>query len=213
VFDTSRIGLHDFSSNQSISGVLFRAHLNGTVENLTWLACCAVIGLVAITALFKVAGQGKPVTMLALAACTELLVSPVSWSHHWVWASPVLMCALIKGWRLRPTQGWRYFATALAVTSVFLAEPQLWFPHQNNLELGWGWWEQIIGSAYVWVAVVTLLIFALRPAGPAQTGGGGNGSAEDPRQRADQPRTDARDQAAMESLTKEASASAILRRC
>ncbi|HET9167780.1 MAG TPA: glycosyltransferase 87 family protein [Actinospica sp.] len=214
VFDTSRIGLHDFSSNQSISGVLFRAHLNGTTENLIWLACCALIGLVAITALFKVAKQGKPVTMLALTACTELLVSPVSWSHHWVWASPVLMCALVKGWRLRPSQGWRYFAAAAAVTAVFLAEPQLWFPHQNNLELGWGWWEQIIGSAYVWVAVVTLLVFALRPAAPARPGATGAGTAEEPRPRADQPRTDARDQAAMERLTKEASAGAgVPRRC
>jgi alpha-1,2-mannosyltransferase len=214
VFDTSRIGLHDFSSNQSISGILFRAHLTGKSENLVWLACCAVIGVAAIVALSKIAKQGKPVTMLALTACTELLVSPVSWSHHWVWASPVLMCALIKGWRLRPTQGWRYFAGAAAVTAVFLSEPQMWFPHQDNLELGWGWWEQIIGSSYVWVAVATLLIFALRPAGPPQAGGAGAGNAVEPRPRADQPAADAGDQAAMERLTKEASAGVgILRRC
>ncbi|HWG26938.1 glycosyltransferase 87 family protein [Actinospica sp.] len=215
VFDTSRIGLHDFSSNQSISGVLFRAHLTGTTENLVWLACCAVIGLAAIVALFKTAKQGKPVTLVALAACTELLVSPVSWSHHWVWASPVLMCALVKGWRLRPTQGWRYFAGAVAVTAVFLSEPQMWFPHQDNLELGWGWWEQIIGSAYVWVGLVTLLIFALRRGRPAARADGRDpGSAVEPRPRADQPAADARDQAAMERLTKEASAGVgFPRRC
>ncbi|HTJ67706.1 MAG TPA: glycosyltransferase 87 family protein [Actinospica sp.] len=213
VFNTSRIGLHDFSSNQSISGVLFRAHLTGSTENLVWLVCCAAIGVAAVTALFKVAKQGKPVTLVALAACTELLVSPVSWSHHWVWASPVLVCALVKGWRLRPAQGWRYFAGAAAVTAIFLSEPQMWFPHQDNLELGWGWWEQIIGSAYVWVGLTTLLIFALRPARPA-AGGERPGSAVEPRPRADQPRTDAGDQAAMESLTKEASAGAgILRSC
>ncbi|MBR7829678.1 DUF2029 domain-containing protein [Actinospica sp. MGRD01-02] len=214
VFDTSRIGLHDFSSNQSISGILFRAHLNGGTENAVWLACCAIVGLAAIAALFKLAQQNKPVTMLALTACTELLVSPVSWSHHWVWASPVLVCALVKGWRLRPTQGWRYFAGAAAVTAVFLAEPQVWFPHQNNLELGWGWWEQIIGSAYVWVAVVTLFVFALRPAPPVPPGAQPGGNAVEPRPRADQPAADAGDQAAMERLTKEAAAAAgILRRC
>ena len=212
VFDTSRIGLHDFSSNQSISGVLFRAHLTGSSENLTWLACCAVIGIAAIVALFKTAKQGKPVTLVALCACTELLVSPVSWSHHWVWVSPVLMCALIKGWRLRPTHGWRYFAVAAAVTAVFLAEPQMWFPHQDNLELGWGWWEQIIGSSYVWVAAVTLLIFALRPAQPPS--GPGSPLAVEPRPRADQPEVDDQDRAAMERLTKEASAGVgIPRRC
>jgi hypothetical protein len=124
------------------------------------------------------------------------------------------MCALIKGWRLRPTQGWRYFTGAAAATAVFLSEPQMWFPHQDNLELGWGWWEQIIGSSYVWVAVAALLIFALRPASPAQAGGAGTGNAVEPRPRADQPAADAGDQAAMERLTKEASAGVgILRRC
>jgi alpha-1,2-mannosyltransferase len=215
VFDTSRIGLHDFSSNQSISGVLFRAHLTGSTENLVWLACCAAVGVAAIVALFKTAKHGRPVTLLALAACTELLVSPVSWSHHWVWASPVLVCALVKGWRLRPTQGWRYFATAAAVAAVFFAEPQIWFPHQDNLELGWGWWEQIIGSAYVWVGLATLLVLALRPSRPAiRTGGQDAGPALETRPRPDQPRADARDQAAMERLTKEASTAAgFPRRC
>ena len=163
VFQTNRIGPHVFSGNQSITGVLFRAHLTGGAENKAWLAACVVVGAVAIVALFKTAKQGKTVTVLALTACTQLLVSPVSWSHHWVWAAPVLVCALIKGWRMRHTRGWRYFGIATAVTVVFLSEPQIWFPHTDNRELGWAWWEQIVGSAYVWVALVTLLVIAFRP--------------------------------------------------
>ena len=209
VFQTNRIGPHVFSGNQSITGVLFRAHLTGDAENKAWLAACVVVGVIALVALFKTAKRGKTVTVLALTACTQLLVSPVSWSHHWVWAAPVLVCALIKGWRLRPAQGWRYFAIAAAVTAVFLSEPQIWFPHTENRELGWAWWEQIIGSAYVWVALVALIIFAFRPGRPAETGSGPKpGPAIEPRPRADQPEADPQHQAAMEKLTKEASAGA-----
>lgn len=188
VFQTNRIGPHVFSGNQSITGVLFRAHLTGGAENKAWLAACVVVGAIAIVALFKTAKQGKAVTVLALTACTQLLVSPVSWSHHWVWAAPVLVCALVKGWRMRPTRGWRYFGGAAAVTAVFLSEPQIWFPHTDNRELGWAWWEQIIGSAYVWVALVTLLVIAFRPPRPVEAPGAPEpGPAVESRALSDQP--------------------------
>jgi alpha-1,2-mannosyltransferase len=209
VFQTNRIGPHVFSSNQSITGVLFRAHLTGGLENKVWLAACVVVGLIALTALLKTARQGKTVTALALTACTELLVSPVSWSHHWVWASPVLICALVKGWRMRPKAGWRYFAIASAVAAVFLSAPQVWFPHTDYRELGWAWWEQIIGSAYVWVALVALCIVAFRPGRPSDADlNPKSGPAIETRPRADQPEADPKHEAAMERLTDEASARA-----
>ena len=209
VFQTNRIGPHVFSSNQSITGVLYRAHLTGGMENKAWLGACVVVGAIALVALVKTARQGKTVTALALTACTELLVSPVSWSHHWVWASPVLICALIKGWRMRPAAGWRYFAIASAVTAVFLSAPQVWFPHTDYRELGWAWWEQIIGSAYVWVALVALCVFAFRPGRPTNASPDPkSGPAIETRPRADQPEADPRHEAAMERLTDEASARA-----
>ena len=144
---------------------------------------------------------------------TELLVSPVSWSHHWDWVAPILVCALIKGWRLRPTQGWSYFAIACAVTAVFISEPQVWFPHANGLEEGWAFWEQIIGSSYVWVGLATLCIFAFRRTRPvAEPLDPKQGPAVESLPRADQPEADPRDEAAMERLTNEASASAGARR-
>ena len=163
VFQTSRIGSPMFSGNQSLTGVLYRAHLAGTAENRTWLVLSAVIGVLALIAVTKAVRRGRTVTAIALTACTELLVSPVSWSHHWVWAAPVLTCALLKGWRQRHTLGYRYFAIAAAVTAVFLSEPQIWFPNQNEKEQYWALWEQIIGSAYVWVAVVALILYAALP--------------------------------------------------
>ena len=173
VFQTGRIGSPMFSGNQSLTGVLFRAHLSGTTENRVWLGLCVVVGAVALIAVTKAVRRGRTVTAIALTACTELLVSPVSWSHHWVWAAPVLICALIKGWRQRHTVGPRYLRIAAAVTGVFLSEPQVWFPHTNDLEQGWALWEQVVGSAYVWVAVVTLLLYAFLPAdlvAPRRTG-------------------------------------------
>jgi alpha-1,2-mannosyltransferase len=161
VFHTSRIGTPYLATNQSLNAVLYRAHLTGTAETATWLAACAIIAVLALIAVRKAIAKGSTVTALALTACTELLVSPISWSHHWVWAAPVLVCALLKGWRQRKTSRHRSLITGALVTAVFLAEPQIWFPHADNRELGWGWWEQIIGSTYVWVALIALASCAL----------------------------------------------------
>jgi alpha-1,2-mannosyltransferase len=182
VFQTSRIGPHVFSGNQSLTGVLYRAHLTGGVENKVWLGLSVLVGVTALIAVTKAVRRGLTVTALALTAATELLVSPVSWSHHWVWVAPVLVCALVKGWRLRRT-GSRYFWTAVFATAVFLSEPQVWFPHTQNRENGWALWEQLVGSAYVWVGLVTLLIYAYlyRPAGavPADVRAGRETAAAD----------------------------------
>lgn len=178
VFNTDRIGPPVFSGNQSLTGVLYRAHLTGGAETAAWLGLSALFGMFALVAVSKAARRGRMVTALTLTACTQLLVSPVSWSHHWVWVSPVLACALVKGWRLRQAGlGAGYFWRAAAVTAVYLAEPQVWFPHTNQRELGWAWWEQIIGSAYVWVGVVTLLLYTFRPLPPPVEGSAGTAEA------------------------------------
>jgi alpha-1,2-mannosyltransferase len=166
VFDTSRIGAPYFSANQSLAGVLTRAHLTGPTETAAWLAASAIVAATAFLAIRRAARNNETVTAVALTACAELLISPVSWSHHWVWVAPLLVCALLEGWRRRRTTGPRYLIVAALVTAVFLAAPQIWFPHSDNRELGWGWWEQIIGSAYVWVAITALALCALRRRGP-----------------------------------------------
>ena len=157
VFDTGRIGPLVFSGNQSLNGVLLRAHLTGNARQDVWLATAAVIGLLGLAATTRVARAGRTLLALTLTACTSLLVSPVSWSHHWVWAAPVLLTAVLAAHRRgdRRMLAWSYAGLVL-----FLASPQWWFPHTQNREYGWGWWEQILGSSYVWAALGALIYVA-----------------------------------------------------
>jgi alpha-1,2-mannosyltransferase len=157
VFNTGRIGPLVFAGNQSMNGVLLRAHLNGSARQDVWLLLAAAIGLLGLAAATRAARAGLALLTLAVTACTALLVSPVSWSHHWVWSAPVLLTAVIHGHRThdRRTLVWSYAGLVL-----FLASPQWWFPHTQNREYGWGWWEQIIGSTYVWIALAALIYIA-----------------------------------------------------
>ncbi|WP_157436566.1 glycosyltransferase 87 family protein [Actinospica robiniae] len=173
MFQTGRIGPGVFSGNQSLTGVLDRAHLSGSTETATWLVLSALVAALAFIAVRRLARQGRTVTAVAITACTQLLVSPVSWSHHWVWCAPVLLCALVRGRRLwRWGAGSKYFWITAAVAAVYLSEPQVWFPHTLNREYGWALWEQAIGSAYVWVGVAAVFLVAFGknppPAVPAR---------------------------------------------
>jgi alpha-1,2-mannosyltransferase len=95
---------------------------------------------------------------LCLTACVSLCVSPIAWSHHWVWAAPALLTALLLAKRDRDRRRLWLGGAALALFVVF---PASWFPRGNNLEVYWAWWQQVLGSAYVWVSVGLLAYFAV----------------------------------------------------
>lgn len=80
-------------------------------------------------------------------AFTGLLVSPISWSHHWVWCVPLLAVLLAEG-RMR---------TAATVAVVFLARTLWLVPHEGDLDLRLPWWQQVPASPYPLLALTLAL--------------------------------------------------------
>nr|WP_228120832.1 glycosyltransferase family 87 protein [Streptomyces fagopyri] len=79
-------------------------------------------------------------------AFTALLVSPISWSHHWVWCVP-LIAVLYAGPGPR---------TAAAVAAVFTARTLWLVPHQGDLDLRLPWWQQPLASPYPLLGLLVL---------------------------------------------------------
>ncbi|MFD1052629.1 glycosyltransferase 87 family protein, partial [Kibdelosporangium lantanae] len=81
VFEGDRIGSPAFVSNQSLRGVFARlGH-----ESLWVIPAVAVIAL----AVYVIPRVRLPYAV-GVTALLGLLVSPVSWVHHWVWLVPLL---------------------------------------------------------------------------------------------------------------------------
>ena len=78
------------------------------------LACFAVLGRDGLGGR-RVLRAGEPVLALICVAMFGLVVSPVSWSHHWVWALPTVVVCGVLAYRRRqrrcsarsPPPGWR----------------------------------------------------------------------------------------------------------
>jgi alpha-1,2-mannosyltransferase len=167
VFDTSRPGSTMYAANQSIQGALARAglHLGTSAGLAVWLAMSALVLVVAIAGMRRALTASATVWALSLNAVAALLISPVSWSHHWVWAAPAGLTLAVLSWRRRRLGVLLATAAALA---VFAAAPQWWFPHGDNRELHWSAWQQVIGDSYVILGMCALLLAGPVPRAAAQ---------------------------------------------
>jgi alpha-1,2-mannosyltransferase len=161
VFQTGRPGSPLYAANQSVEAVLARAGLDpGTPPGTaTWLALSAVVVVLACHGMRRALAWGGDAWALSLNAFAALLISPISWSHHWVWAEPALLVLAVRGLRGRRGARARLAGFAAGLV-VFAAAPQWWFPSGGNREAHWAVWEQIIGSSYVIFAAVVLMTSA-----------------------------------------------------
>jgi alpha-1,2-mannosyltransferase len=114
VFDVRRIGNSSSVNNQTISAALVRA---GFVQSHLVLDLTVVTVLCAGVTLAAVAFQRSSEFLgVLLCAATGLLVSPISWEHHYVWCVPLLFW-LVLG-KDRPRRGVMWAAIAGIVFMV-----------------------------------------------------------------------------------------------
>ena len=151
LLDPDRIGILDTATNQGVRGVLERWGISGSGP---WLAGCAVVAVLTLVSTSYLVARGDQLGSLLTTAAGALLLSPISWSHHWVWCVPGLIWlarrALVNG-------GWAWL-TAATVTAIFILAPHHFFPAgQWHIEQQWTWSEQLLGDSYAWVALAVLL--------------------------------------------------------
>ncbi|WP_051186263.1 glycosyltransferase 87 family protein [Nocardia tenerifensis] len=158
--DTGRIGPPYFAGNQSIKGMMFRLGVADSLATALWIALSLVAVALAAVWMHRLIQAGANVAALMVNAAAVLLVSPVSWSHHWVWIAPALVVAADAIVRNRDGRARRplFSAAVGALTVMFIIGPQWLLPHSADKELGWAWWQQLIGSSYV---IATLAVFVV----------------------------------------------------
>ncbi len=138
-YDAKRTGPLGIPSNQSWNGMLHRAPFDGGhLGTALWVVLSLVtlsVGVVLTRRLVAAVRTAEAVMVLAL---TEVLVSPVSWTHHWSWLAlaPITAASVARVHRSVAV------AQAIVVALAVLA-PYLWIRHtiladvaSNSLVLG-----------------------------------------------------------------------------
>jgi alpha-1,2-mannosyltransferase len=128
-FQAGRTGFVGSEQNQSLRGIMTRliGSVNGTVA--PWLLVAIVVGLLGLAVAVVLDQRGYTFAGLMAAALTALLVSPISWDHHWVWIAPGLALIVDAAVRAgRAGQTWlraAWYALAAVVLLLFAAWPDL----------------------------------------------------------------------------------------
>ena len=156
--DARRIGPIGTSFNQSWRGGLSRilGHDAGygplVVAAIT---ATAVLALLAWRALGTDSGEQRDrLGSLLVVQLFGLLISPISWTHHWIWLVPLMIWLLDGPWRTRPgarVLGWGWLVLTLIGVPWLLsfAQPTIW-------QIGRPWFLAWTGLVYILATLATL---------------------------------------------------------
>ncbi|QGN56691.1 glycosyltransferase 87 family protein [Nostocoides sp. HKS02] len=162
--DSARFWLHGLGSmsqfggevvlagNQSIRAVVERgSQLHGVptsvVGLVTWTLCAAALVLTLMAAKLQSEAGDRLAVVVAL-GLGGLLISPVSWTHHWVWVVPAIALMVGRGWRV---------LAAVTVAGFFL--PPMWaLAPPPDLQPGYTPVELVLSAAFALWAVLLLVV-------------------------------------------------------
>jgi Glycosyltransferase family 87 len=139
--DTERIGAA-YISNQSPYAAFLRIGGGGADVSHWFVAIPVLLGIAGLAIATTLARRGDWLGSATAAGTTGLLVSPVSWTHHWVWVIPALVILLQGGRRSRIAAACGYV--------LFVAAP-MWFTprHGGPSEYGFHWLVTAVANCYL----------------------------------------------------------------
>lgn len=140
IYDTSRVG-GPYVSNQSPYGAAIRLAGGAAHVGHWYLVIPVALGIVGLAAGTVLARHNDWLGGTAVTGTTGLLVSPVSWTHHWVWVLPALVILLQGGMRSR--------IAAAAGYLLFVIAPMWFTPRSGPEEYGFHGLETVIANGYL----------------------------------------------------------------
>jgi alpha-1,2-mannosyltransferase len=152
VFRAGRVGHAEETANQALRGVLARL-LHTPDPGAAWVVAAALTALAGLAVAVAAELRGQRAWAVLGCAVTALLISPVSWSHHWVWCVPLVLLLAARGHRV----------IAAGTLLVFCSYALWWVPHgEGRPELRQSAAELPLSGLYAAAACAFLLCAALR---------------------------------------------------
>ena len=168
VFDTSRVGKPWIVDNQSLQGMIARL-LHTPAPGPWWAAAALVTTVAGLTVAALAARRGLETWGVLCTAVTALLVSPISWTHHWVWCVPLIVVLAAEARRVT----WRRAAVGAVLVGFFART--MWLEHRpGRYVLHMSWWHQPLLSPYPVMGLTFLAVAAVRVRSRARRSPAGN---------------------------------------
>jgi alpha-1,2-mannosyltransferase len=158
LFNADRVGPTEYVYNQSINGMLWRIFGDGGLRTL-WLILVIVILVSGFVVAHIMWRSNQQVWAVGVIGLTTLLISPISWSHHYV-VILIVLIALLQDAKRQLTSG----ILALGTYAIMLAANVVFkrVPHTKHAEFNLHGWQVVASNQYVILALVLLAYSALQ---------------------------------------------------
>ncbi|MCP3797662.1 glycosyltransferase 87 family protein [Allokutzneria sp. A3M-2-11 16] len=155
-----RVGEVASPMNQSLNGLLARLFTMDEPPTVLWLGFALLAVLAGFSLAVLAQRRGEMLLAFTLVGMTGAVVSPISWSHHWVWFVPLAIVA---------AHWWRSSRVHIAVLSLLAVVTFSWPMHfftghrMDIPALGvigapeWGGLGNVYTNVYVFLFGATLL--------------------------------------------------------
>lgn len=143
-------------SNQSLRGMLARI-ADGEPPVWLWLALAVPIAVMSLAVAVWLYRTGERLLSVTVVGLSSAVVSPFSWTHHWVWVVPLIV------WLVHRAYASARWWLAPAALFVILGSWPYWFRNLPDPRIGFYLFphthvpEVLLRNAYVWLFAVLLV--------------------------------------------------------
>ncbi len=155
-FDSERVGPRAFPTNQSIIGMTWKFFGEGG-NRIVQLVVAAIVVVLSVWAISNLTKLGLELEAILVTAMAGFLISPISWSHHFVWLVPIL--ATIAVWLRKIPKG-SLKMTGKVIFAVFITmgySYAIWMLRGFAGDVhGYSWWQDLIANSYGLTSIVAI---------------------------------------------------------
>lgn len=145
-----------YAGNQSLRSMLTKLGVPHVTVVFGVLAVL-VLAIAVVGMLHAIRQRDLPMAV-TLNGILGLLLSPISWSHHWVWGIPALALLIGAGYLRRD---WPMLLIGTLAAGFFTTGPHWKVPQGYGRELRWNIFEHLVGNAYVYFGLALLVYSAV----------------------------------------------------
>jgi alpha-1,2-mannosyltransferase len=154
IFQSGRLGSNSGTSNQSLRGMLLREFLPGQAPGALWLALALAVAAAGFALAGRLARESRELEGIAVTALLGVLISPVSWIHHFLVVVVVIGAIVADGRSPRRVAVAAGTAVFFALTIPWWGQSLLGHPDVPALV------ARVVEDAFGIAALVLLVIMA-----------------------------------------------------
>lgn len=122
VFDANRAGnIFDPRAQSLLSN--FERWFGSPNILIPWIITDLIVAGICLLLATRLYHRGYDIAGMYICGAATLIISPVTWNHHFVWAVPMLIIILYKAWVQRSIPG---LSAALTILLVLYIHPYTW---------------------------------------------------------------------------------------